>query len=561
MSAPATAPADVVDPVTTADLAPEWTVTAIWDAIAGAVPDRPAIVQGRRVLSWGAFERRARALSHGLSAVGSPAQAKVIVLLRNAPEYLESYYAAFKAGLVPVNANWRYGVAELTYLIDNADAEIVIFGAEFLNVVRAIREELPRVRRWIIVGGDSDTRPDWVHSYDTMASAAVAPIDLNLSEPADALILYTGGTTGVPKGVVWRQDELIHILGAGEDPLGELDPMATPDVAAARALAVEGGTIKGRGLMITPAPLMHATALFTSISVLLAGGTVALLPSRRFDAAELFDEAERLSAEVITIAGQAFAVPMLEALDAAAGRWRLPKLRRIGSSGTMWSTDNKEGLLRHLPHIELADALGSSEAIGVAVARSVAGEIAPSARFEIGDHVAVFDDSGARIQPGSGDEGWLALFGHIPSGYYKDPERTAGTFRIIEGKRWSLPGDLAVVEADGAIRLLGRGSGVINTGGEKVFPEEIEDVIRQHPLVRDVLVLGMPDARLTERVCAIVERWPRRAAPDRAVIAAHVRSQLADYKAPRTVVVAAVPRLENGKPDFAQARRLIDGGG
>lgn len=531
-----------------------WTFPDILDAIAAATGDRAAIVQGERVLAWGELARRADALSRAFSRTAAPG-AKAAVLARNAPEFLETYYAAFKAGLAPVNLNWRYGPFELAHVLDDSGAEIVVFDRSF-EAVAARTRDATGARRWIGFGPDP---APWAEDYEEAIAQADARAPRHRPHADDVLLLYTGGTTGKPKGVVWRQEDLIHVLGAGQDPVGPLPAMTDPAEAGPRAAAVAAGELEGRGPMITPAPLMHATALLTSLSTLISGGTVVLCAGRSYDAARMLDEAQARSATVMTLAGQAFAAPLLEAMDAAPGRWPLPALRRIGSSGTFWSVENKKGLLRHLPHVDLADALGSSEAVGIGSSVSSVGAVAEGARFAVGGDVQVFTTEGEAVVPGSGASGLLALSGRIPLGYHNDPAKTAQTFREIGGRRWSMPGDVATVDADGSIRLLGRGSSVINTGGEKVHPEEVEEALKSHPGVRDALVVGLPDPRFGEKVCALVE-MASSAQADPELLRSHVRERLAPYKVPRLLLAGEVPRGPNGKADLAEARRLLSEG-
>jgi acyl-CoA synthetase (AMP-forming)/AMP-acid ligase II len=296
---------------------------------------------------------------------------------------------------------------------------------------------------------------------------------------------------------------------------------------------------------------MHATGLIGAFATLSNGGAVTLLPSHRFDAVELWDEAERAGVASISIVGLAFCTPMLEALDARPSRWTLPKLRMISSSGAMWSYENKQALLRHLPHIALSDRFASSEAFGMGASTSTAGGESQTAQFTVGDACAVFNEVGERVQPGSGERGRVAVGGHIPLGYYNDPAKTAATFPIIEGQRWSIPGDWATVDEDGVLTLLGRGSQCINTGGEKVFPEEVEEALKRHPAIRDAAVVGLPEARFGEVICAVVEAAPGATPLSLDEVKAWVRDQLADYKAPRSVLwVDSVGRAPNGKLDY-----------
>jgi fatty-acyl-CoA synthase len=535
-----------------------WSYADIWEAIAEAVPQRPALIQGERVIDWGGFDRRADALARRLLETGLGHQSKVAAFLYNSPEYLETYCAAFKAGLVPVNTNYRYGAQELTYLFDNADAEAVVFDAGFAEVVGHIRGQLPLVKLWIAVARPGHPTPVWAEDYEHIAGqpgGRAAPAWGRSGD--DMLFLYTGGTTGMPKGVMWRQADLFNVLGGGGDLLAGLEPLSSPAQAGARALAAERGELPPRGIMLAAAPLMHGTAQFTAFGALTAGGGVAVLPSHRFNAIELWSEIARIGATSTAIVGQAFAQPMLEALEANPGRWDLSSLRRIGSSGTVWNFENKQALLRHLPKdCVLYDSLGSSEAVGIGASTSSAADAAQTAKFMVGPNAAVFTEDGRRVEAGSGERGLIATAGFLPMGYYKDPEKSARTFRTFEGRRWSVPGDFATVEADGTMKLLGRGSQVINTGGEKVFPEEVEEALKRHPAVRDAVVVGVPDARFGERICAVVDVEPGSEAPTLEALSQHVRGELADYKSPRALVLAPVARAPNGKVDYKASRAL-----
>jgi len=529
----------------------------IWDTIAAATPSRPALFQGLREVSWGDFDRRANGLARHMLDAGLTEQSKVCAYMFNAPEYLETYYAAFKAGLVPVNTNYRYGSQELTYLFDNADAEAVVFHASFADQVDKIRADLPKVKTWIAVALPGEPAPAWASDYETIASKGADQVIAPWGRSPDHLLfMYTGGTTGMPKGVMWRQEDLFMVLGGGGNLLEGLTPYTDLADVRARALAKEDGELAAPPRMLAVAPLMHATAQFTALALLTAGGSVGCLPSQRFNPVELWSEVERLKISSLSIVGMAFAAPMLETLDANPGRWDLGSLKRIGSSGTVWNFENKQGLLKHLPGCTLFDSLGSSEAVGIGGSSSTAGAEAQTAAFMVGPNAAVFDEAGNRIAAGSGERGLVATAGHVPIGYYKDPEKSAKTFRTFEGRRWAVPGDFATVEADGTMRLLGRGSQVINTGGEKVFPEEVEEALKRHPSVRDAVVVGVPDPRFGERICAVVEVEPAAEPPSLGDLAAHVRGQLADYKAPRELVLADVARAPNGKVDYKAARQL-----
>ncbi|MDP3748280.1 MAG: AMP-binding protein, partial [Phenylobacterium sp.] len=435
-----------------------WNYANLWESVASATPDRPALIHGDRSLTWSSFDRRANALAAHFVAAGLTRQSKVAAYLYNGPEYLETYYAAFKAGLAPFNTNYRYGGEELTYLFDNADAEAVVFHASFAEMADKVRGRLPKVKTWIAVAEPGHPVPAWAADYDAIVAPGADRFEAPWGRSADdLLIMYTGGTTGMPKGVMWRQEDLFKALGGGANLLLGLPPLETVEEAGARA-AANAASDAPLAITIPVAPLMHATGQFISFGTLISGGAVATLVPRRFDPAQLFDEVDRLGVSGLIIVGPAFAAPMLETLDANPGRWTLPSLRRIVSSGAMWGAENKQGLLKHLPHIMLMDTLGSSEALGLAASTSGGGAAAGTAKFATGPNAAVFTEDGVRVQPGSGVRGLVAVGGHTPVGYYKDEEKSAKTFRTFEGTRWSVPGDWATVEADGSITLLGRGS-------------------------------------------------------------------------------------------------------
>ncbi|MGH9093569.1 MAG: AMP-binding protein [Acidimicrobiales bacterium] len=522
----------------------------VWDLGAETLPDRPAQLHGDRVQTWAEFDRRARALGADLLDAGLGHQAKVATYLYNGPEYLETYAAAFKVGMVPANTNYRYGAEEVAYLLGNADAEAVVFDVDFAPLLGRIRERLPLVKRWYAVGGPA---PDWAVDYEAAASSgrdAQAPWGRSGD---DLLLLYTGGTTGMPKGVMWRQDDLFGVLGGGGNPLTGVPPV--------RDLDELGGRLRdGRGepqVVFLPAcPLMHGTGQFSAFIALNGGGCVVTQTDRAFDPGRLWRLAADTGATNIAIVGDAFARPMLADLDAHPGAYDLSRLVAINSSGVMWSHEVKEGLARHLPTTIFFDSLGSSEAVGLGSSLSGGDTAADTARFQLGAGARVLTPDDRDVVAGSGDVGLIALPGFVPLGYYKDPDKSARTFRTIDGVRYVLPGDWATVDGDGSIRLLGRGSVVINTGGEKVFPEEVEEVVKRHPGVADAVCVGVPDERFGQVVCALVEPVAGHTVDPDALIES-VRSRLARFKAPRVVVaVDSIGRSPAGKVDYRELTRL-----
>jgi 3-oxocholest-4-en-26-oate---CoA ligase len=301
-------------------------------------------------------------------------------------------------------------------------------------------------------------------------------------------------------------------------------------------------------------PLMHGTGLYTQLIMLSMGGSSVALTSRRFDVIEMLDAIERRKVNQIAIVGDAFAKPWLKALEENPGRWDLSSLLVVASSGVMFSEPVKQALLQHHPTMMLLDAFSSSEALGMGQSISSAGGTSATARFSLGENAIVLTDDGRRVEPGSGEIGRVAVGGFQPVGYYKDPDKTAATFIEFEGQRYSVPGDYATVEADGSLTLLGRGSVCINTGGEKVFPEEVEEALKTHPAVRDAVAVGVPDERFGEAITAVVE--PTEGSTiDADDVIAHVRTKLAAYKAPRRVVtVDTIGRAPNGKVDYKRLK-------
>ena len=529
-----------------------WNFADAWERIADTAPAATALLHGGQRLTWRDFDRRADGVAAALLGAGLGAQEKVALYLYNGPAYLESVFACFKAGLVPVNTNYRYLDDELHYLFDNSDAAAVVFHGEFTPRVDALRGRCSKVRAWLHVDDGTTPCPDWAIPYEAAAVRGPGRVRAPWGRTGDDLVLiYTGGTTGRPRGVMWRQDDLFVASNtAGDPPQADLDGVARRVRAALAA-----GEPQAVGL--PAAPLMHGTAFVFASSILTRGGAVATLTARRFDVGELLDTLQDRAVTDLCIVGDAFCRPMVDALDAAPQRWDLRSLKAVSSSGMMWSEACKQGLLRHATEALLVDFLNSSEASGMG--RSVSSRTRPQkgANFRLGKNAFVIDDAGQPIAPGSGIAGRVAVRGRVPLGYHGDPEKSARTFPVIEGVRCAVPGDYARVEADGTITLLGRGSASINTGGEKVFPEEVEECIKTLPGVNDAVVVGVPDPRFGEIVAAAVE--PAAGASIAAeAITAHVRARLAAHKAPRQVMlVASVGRGPNGKADYPQIRRRV----
>ncbi len=530
-----------------------WNYGLMWAGIARRDPDRLAQIYGDVSYTWGEFHGRANALAADMLDAGIGHQGKVAQYLYNCPEYLETMFASFLAGLVPVNTNYRYGPEEILYLFDNSDAEAVVFHASFVDLLDGVRGKLPGVKRWYMVADESgNALPAWAVDYASVVSRQVPDV-----EPArplsgdDLLFLYTGGTTGMPKGVMWRQEDLITVLGRGGNAILQIPAAETVDEVVGRVVPGQG---RGQ-LALVACPLMHGTGQFSAFINMAMAGCIVTMPNRNFDPARLWSEVEKHGVNSVVIVGQAFAGPMLETLDANPGKWNLSSLIQMGSSGVMWSQENKDGLLGHIPQMFITDSFGSSEAVGMGMSVSAKGAAAKTAQFALGANCVVFTEDGRRVEPGTGERGLVAVGGAIPLGYYKDEAKTAQTFRTFEGRRWTVPGDWAEVNTDGTLHLLGRGSVCINTGGEKVFPEEVEEVLKTHGSVRDAVAVGLPDARFGESICAVVEAEPGET-PRLEELADHVKSRIAAYKAPRSIVVVpTIGRAPNGKVDYKRLKQ------
>ncbi|HKE77467.1 MAG TPA: AMP-binding protein [Acidimicrobiales bacterium] len=527
---------------------PSWNFADLWEECAALRGEAPAAVHGDRTFSWADFDRRADGVAAALLDAGLARQDKVAQYLYNGPEYMQGVYACFKAGLVPVNTNYRYADDELVYLWDNADAAAVMFHGSFVPTVERIRPRLPGVKLWLWADDGTHPRPAWAADLEEAAGAPVAgPVRPPWGRSGqDLWLLYTGGTTGMPKGVMWEQDTLARLVS-------EAHPLKLGDDTPRSAYRDQISGLAGAGaspVLLPAAPLMHGTGHMTSLSQLTLGGCVVTLPGRSLDPEAIWQACAGNGVTVLVIVGDAFARPLVEALDAEPGRWDLARLGLMVSSGVMWSQPVKERLLDHLPQVTIFDSLGSSEAVGMANSFSSKGNVQGTASFALGASAVVITDDGRRVAPGSGEIGRLGVGGLLPVGYYKDEAKTAATFPVIDGVRYSLPGDWATVEADGSVTLLGRGSVCINTGGEKVFPEEVEEVLKTADGVVDAVCVGVPDERFGEAICAIVEPRPGGEVDPDAVVA-HVKAHLAHYKAPRLVLVRdAIGRAPNGKVDY-----------
>jgi fatty-acyl-CoA synthase len=527
-----------------------WNFGDILDAISPVVPaDKPAFIHGERVITWGEATKATNNLARGLIARGAQPGDKLAIYMRNRPEYLMALAAAFKARMTHVNVNYRYTPEEVWYIFDNSDAQAVVYASEFRDAVAEIRPRLPNVKTWIEVSADGRTAPFAEPIEKLTEEGNGGPLDIERSGD-DQFFIYTGGTTGMPKGVMWTHNDLREITLAGMRRLGPV-----PETLAELA----EHTARTPGMRTLPAPpLMHGTGLLTAMGAMLSGGSVVTLEGETFDADELLRAIETHKPQSMAIVGDSFARPMLNALEANPGKYDVSSILAIVSSGVMWSVEVKRGLLEHMPGAMLNDGFSSSEALGLgASVMTKAGEV-QTAKFVLGERCKVFDEDDNEVAPGSGVAGMIAIKGPNPLGYYKDEAKTARTFRTINGERYSIPGDWVVVEADGTLTLLGRGNACINTAGEKVFPEEVEEALKTHPAIEDALVVGLPDEKWGQAVTGVVE-LAEGASLDEAGLRAHVRKSLAGYKTPKRIFIADRPlRAANGKADYPAAKAAAE---
>jgi len=513
----------------------EFNLADLFECVVDTVPEREAIVYGTRRFTYAQLDERATRLAHALAERGIGPGDHVGLWMYNCNEYLEGMLAAFKLRAVPINVNYRYVADELRYLFTDADCKAVIHEADFAPRLEEIRADLPLLRVALARGEE----------YEAALAAASPERDFGPRSADDLYILYTGGTTGMPKGVMWRHEDIFFGALQGGNPGGP--GITRPELIADAAR-------NGGGRTLPACPFMHGTAHWVAFWTFFAGGCVVISPDRHLDPERLLRLISDEKVTFLVIVGDAFARPLVDALE-RGGDWDLSSLAAILSGGAILSPSVKEALTRLLPSTIVIDGYGASETGGQGQMVAAPGASGSHPRFVVNDETAVLDDEGNPIPPGSGRIGRLTRRGHIPLGYYKDEAKTAATFPVINGVRWAIPGDLATVEADGTITLFGRGSVSINTGGEKVFPEEVEAALKSHPAVFDAVVVGVPDERWGERVTALVRVRDGAPEPTLEELAEHCRAHIAGYKVPRAlVIVDEVVRSPSGKPDYRWAR-------
>ncbi len=539
----------------------EFNLADLFEAVADTVAQAEALVCGdgsgvHRRQTYELLDRRANQAAHALAAVGVGPGDPVGLHLHNGHPFIELMLACYKLRAIPVNVNYRYVADELAYLFHDAGLVVLCTEPELAVEVELVRGRAPTLRTVILDGDDYESR---------LADQPDARPQVSGRSADDRYLLYTGGTTGPPKGVEWRHEDIYFAsLGGRGTPSKGVPALRSADEIIDRVR--HGDPIMRR---LPLCPLIHGGAMWVALQTLLNGGALVLDTSRHFDATTAVDLLARERVELTMLIGDATARPIADVMAADrarpdGGRYDLSALQVIASGGAVLSTSVKDQLRRLLPDTKLVDTFGASETGGQGRLRASAEGGPP--RLVTDEHTVVFDGDLKPVEPGA--VGRLARSGWVPLGYRGDPERTAATFPVIDGVRWSIPGDLARLEDDGTIALLGRGSTSINTGGEKVFPEEVENALKGHPAVFDALVVGVPDEHYGERVVAVVSMRPGRVTaeptepaqsrgPTDAELEAHARRHVAGYKVPRSWIrVPRCERLPTGKPDYRWARAV-----
>jgi acyl-CoA synthetase (AMP-forming)/AMP-acid ligase II len=511
----------------------------LFEAAVDHCADREAVVVGDRRLTYAQLDERANRLAHHLAGLGVGPNDFVGLQLVNGTEYLEGMLAAFKLRAVPINVNYRYVEGELRHLYDDAGLVALIVNERFADRVEAARTDV--LQHVIVLEQDYE---------DALAAVPSGERAFPERSADDLYCVYTGGTTGMPKGVLWRHEDIFYAALGGGDPMQMGNIVHSPEELHERIPEV------GMTALPTP-PLMHSSAHWLAFAILFGGGKVVLTPEGRFDPETVWRLIEQEGVNTLVVVGDAMAIPLADALEAAPDRHDTSSMFVIGSGGALLSPSTKDRLSKLLPAVMIVDGFGSSETGTMGSKTSTAdGGPATGPRFTVNEQTAVLDENLQPVAPGSGATGRLARRGHIPLGYHNDPEKTAATFVEFEGVRWVLPGDMATVEEDGTVVLLGRGSGSINTGGEKVYPEEVEAALKAHQDVVDAVVVGVPDERWGERVTAVVQPVPG-ASPTVEDLQTHCRTLIAGYKVPRAVcIVEQVERSPSGKADYRWAKEV-----
>jgi acyl-CoA synthetase (AMP-forming)/AMP-acid ligase II len=524
----------------------QYNIADLFESVADAIPGKPALVSGDRKLTFAELDTRATRLANGLTERGVRAGDHVGLYLYNGAEFLEAMLGAFKIRAVPININYRYVEEELAYLFSNADLVALLAQRELVPRALAVRDRVPTLRTIIAVEDDGGSGPEGnALSYEPLLAAASPERRFGPRSGRDHYIIYTGGTTGMPRGVIWQHEDVFFAGLQGGNAGGS--PVERPEEVAELVAAKE------EPLTFMPAaPFIHGAAQWAALIGLFGGGKVVLSPGRSFDAARICALVDAEKVNTITLVGDAMARPLVEALKAPGASYDMSSLVVIASAGAVLSDAVKDALQELLPNTMILNNFGATETghQGMGGFGEASGG---KPRFAMDESNTVLGEDSKPITPGSGVVGKLARRGRLPVGYYKDPAKTAATFVTIDGERWVIPGDLATIEEDGRITVFGRGAVCINTGGEKVFPEEVEAALKAHPGILDAVVVGVPDEKWGQRVAAVVQARPG-ADVTLGSVEAHCRTYIAGYKIPRQIaLVDQVVRHPSGKPDYRWA--------
>ena len=529
---------------------------SVWEMVSDLVPENDALICGEDIVSWKEYDDRASKIASALSEAGLGANSKAGLYLNNSNEYLIAQYAIFKVGGIPINVNYRYVEEELIYLLENSDAEAVFYHACYSSRIKEIAGSLPNIKAWIEVSDGTESKFDQSLKYQDLLSQH-SPMKRIHRDPETIYMLYTGGTTGMPKGVMYKQGEFLVYLFRTLKAMGYDVPEDLSDLES-RIEASKSSNAFIRSVI--GCPLMHGTGMWLGAFLpLLLGGTAITTSNLGFDPNQLWTQVQNKKATNIVIVGDAFAKPMLDALNRAASdgnAYDISSVQVIISSGVMWSAEVKQGLLQH-HDMRLMDTMGSTEG-GMGASVTTRDNPPATAKFSLNPGVIVLADDGEILSPGSEKIGLIGTSGLVPVGYYKDEKKSAETFREVDGVRYSFPGDYAKLEADGTITLLGRGSNCINSAGEKIYPEEVEEALKKDALVFDCLVVGMPDEKFGQKIVAVVSTVDNQQVNEAELIE-NTRKIIAGYKLPKTILFAdEVQRAPNGKANYKWAKAFAE---
>ena len=532
---------------------------SVWEKNSDVIPDKIALICGDNEVTWKEYDERAAKLASLLHQAGLGDDSKVGLYLHNSNEYLEAQYSVFKIKGVPINVNYRYKEEELIYLLDNSDSEAVFYQGCYAEQIESIKDKLPKVKLYIQVDDETNKTLSFAKDYES-AMSEFEPMERLERSGENIYMLYTGGTTGMPKGVMYQHEGHLKGMLNTAGAWGLIPVQERIDIDSVAREVKKLADADNLPVSIPACPLMHGTGMWLgAIIPHLVGGTVVTLPNLGFDPDGLLKEVEKRKANNIVIVGDAFAKPIMDALDKAKSEgnpYNLDSINTVISSGVMWSSEVKQGLLKHHDMV-LVDAMGSTEG-GMGSSRASRDNPAETAKFVLNPGVIVITDEGEIVEPGSDKRGKIGTSGLVPLGYFKDEKKSAETFKEFQGIRYSFPGDYAKVEADGTITLLGRGSNCINTAGEKVYPEEVEEAIKRHDDIYDCLVVGLKDDRFGQRVVALASYQEGQEIEEQELIA-YTREHLAGYKLPKQVLfVEEVMRAPNGKANYKWAKETAE---